>query len=150
MSEFSESFHLRAEDQAEGVALLERSGLAGWAYAPTNGWVTVVVDRDFSGEPEPALVEANQGVLLLYVNAEDHGWGLTLWEGPDLRSAYEAEWTEEMSADTRRLDLGALKRVLAPELGDEVTRKLVELLRAPLDESEWDSWIADGNPGHRV
>lgn len=150
MSEFSESFHLWADDQAAGVALLERSGLAGWVYRPSNGWVTVVLDRDFSGEGDPALTEANEGVLLLYVNAEDHGWSLTVWEGSAERSAYEAEWTEEMSTKTRKLDLNEVKRLLGPAIGDERVANLIALLRAPLDEGEWDSWIADGNPGHRA
>ena len=150
MSEFSESFHLLADGQAAGVALLERAGLAGWVYRPANGWVTVVLDRDFSGEGDPALIEANEGVLLLYVNAEDHGWSLTVWEGSTERSAYEAEWTEEMSTKTRKLDLNEVKRLLAPAIGEESAHRLMELLRAPLAESDWDSWIADGNPGHRA
>jgi hypothetical protein len=152
MSEFSESFHLRADDTAAGVALLERAGLPGWVLPAEGGWVTVVVERDFTGEPEPALVAANDGVLLLYVNAEDHGWSLTAWDGTTEVSHYEAEWTDDIAADTSRLDVDALGARLGGVEGADVDalRTILADDLSGLDVQEVVRWVQIGNPGHRA
>lgn len=45
MSEFSESFHLRSEDRADGVDLLRRAKTTGYVFEPRDGWVTVLSPR---------------------------------------------------------------------------------------------------------
>jgi hypothetical protein len=150
VSEFSESFHLRSDDQAEGVDLLRRSGLAGWVFPPADGWVTIVVERDFTGEPEPALTAANTGVLLLYVNAEDHGWSLTLWEGSEERSHYEAEWTEDMSVDRARHRPDEVRRMLSAALPAKRLARLEAVIDAPVDDEAWEQWLTDGMPAVRA
>lgn len=113
MSEFSESYHLQTDDQQAGVALLQRAGLAGWVFPPANGWCTVVVDGPFSGMPVGALIAANEAVLLHYMNAEDHGWGFTVWHGTTEISSYGIGWTEDIEVDTSHLDLVALREQLS-------------------------------------
>jgi hypothetical protein len=36
MSEFSDSYHLRADDQQQGVALLKSAGMGGYVYPATR------------------------------------------------------------------------------------------------------------------
>ncbi len=122
MSEFTECYQLLAGDVAEGAALLERAGLSGWAFPAQNGWVTVVVERPYTTEPDPPLIDANQGVLALFVNAEDHGWSLSFWEGAALRSHYRCEWDDEITADTSGLSPPELRRLLAPAVADPTAR----------------------------
>ncbi len=145
MSEFSESYHLRAQDLDEGVALLERAGIAGWVFPPVGGWCTVVPERDFGGVPDEAVIAANAGLLLFYVNAEDHGWGFWLFDGPHLVSSYSIGWTDEVEADDSALDLGLLR----DRLGAAVGPRWDEVERALSTPSAPDEIFGDGNPGHR-
>jgi hypothetical protein len=149
MSEFTECYQLLADDVADGVALLERAGLPGWAFPPRDGWVTVVVERPYTTEPDPPLIAANQGVLLLFVNAEDHGWSLTLWEGPDERSHYQAEWELDIEVDASRLDLDAFRRLVGPAVPGERMDAVVAALGSP---PEFDAvrWVTEGNPAQQV
>ncbi len=74
MSEFSESYHLRAVQPQRGEDLLRSAGANGFVYPQANGWVTVLAE----GEPfqfDPRLLPANQGGLFYYWCAEDQGWG---------------------------------------------------------------------------
>lgn len=147
MSEFTECYQLLADDIAEGAALLERAGLAGWALPAERGWVTVVVEREYTAEPDAPLVAANRGVLALFVNAEDHGWSLTLWEGPERRATYRCDWDVEITADTSGLDLDAVRRLLSPAAAPASLDQLGELLRAaPTDDDLEALAFGDGPP----
>ena len=145
MSEFSESHHLRTDDQAEAVELLERARRSGWVFPPANGWTMIVVDAPFDGEPDPTLVAANEGLLLHYVNAEDHGWGFSVFDGTDAVSTYEIEWTDEVDVDDEELDLDALRARL-PHVADEQW----QAIERELGEPDEDALVALVNPGHRV
>ena len=72
MSEFSESFHLRSDCQQNGEDLLRRAGLTGAVFSPVRGWVTVVPESEMY-EAVDQMVASNQGLLLHYLYAEDHG-----------------------------------------------------------------------------
>ena len=146
MSEFSESYHLLTEDQHAGVALLERAGRAGWVFPPANGWCTVVVDGEFTGMPAGAVIAANEGVLLQYVNAEDHGWGFTVWNETAEISAYGIGWTEEIQADTSQLDLAKLREYL-PVVRPGAWPAIEAGLEPPEDHATL--FIGVENPGHR-
>lgn len=150
MSEFTECYQLLAGDVAEGAALLERAGLPGWAFPAEDGWVTVVVERAYTAEPDPPLIAANQGALALFVNAEDHGWSFALWEGPELRSAYRCDWDFEIVADTSGLDLGALRRLLAPACSDQAIDELGQLLQVPPTDDDLDAMIDGDGPPQRA
>ena len=99
MSEFSESYHLEADTQQDGIRLLQRAGLTGWVFPPkrhwpaTRGWVTILPRSTF-GEPPAALIEANEGWLLHYLLDQDAGWMFAAYTGPVLTSRYECRWLD--------------------------------------------------------
>jgi hypothetical protein len=107
----------------------------------------VVVAGPFLGDPSPRLVAANEGVLLHYVNAEDHGWALGVWYGAREVCAYRAEWTEDIVVDDGGLDLDALHASLTP-----VPPANWAAIDAQLTSTPDDAAIISpgGNPGHRV
>ena len=150
MSEFTECYQLLAGDVAEGAALLHRAGLSGWAFPAENGWVTVVVERSYTTEPDPPLIEANQGVLALFVNAEDHGWSLSFWEGASLRSDYRCEWDDQITADTSALSPQELRRLLAPVVEDPQLDQLLAVLEVPPDDDDLDALATGDGPPQRA
>jgi hypothetical protein len=107
MSEYSESYHLRSEDQTDGVRLLNRAGVNGLVYPPANGWVTILADGEpFSFNNE--LLQTNQAGLLYYWCAEDHGWGFAIFEGDRLVSQYLCEWEKGIRIDDTQLNMPAI------------------------------------------
>jgi hypothetical protein len=100
MSEFSESYHLEAEAQQDGVGLLQRAHLEGFVLAPKRGWVTLIPRSEF-GQPPDALVEANQGCLLHYLLDQDAGWMFAVYSGPLLASYYECRWLDWSDPEDR-------------------------------------------------
>lgn len=147
MSEFSESTHLRAGDVQEAVSALERAGLGGWVLPPASGWVTVVVDAPFGSRPDLLLAPAFDGVILHYLNAEDHGWGCWLHHRGEALSAYETEWTFDVEIDDGALDAPAMLAALAAT-GLEIDPGALEALLHPADlEAELEA--PGDNPGHR-
>jgi hypothetical protein len=93
MSEFSESYHLQADDQQAGVHLLQRAHLDGFVSPPERGWVTIIPRSEF-GEPPDGLVEANEGCLLRYLLDQDAGWMFQVYTGPILACSYECRWLD--------------------------------------------------------
>lgn len=112
MSEFSQSYHLRTDDPADAVALLERAGLSGWVLPPGNGWVSFLPFPDTFGEPLPSLVEGNQGTLLFYLNAEDHGWLFTIFQGAQPVSSYGCSWEDDLDVQDDQLDAGLVETLV--------------------------------------
>ena len=147
MSEFSDSYHLVTDAQADGIALLERAGLGGWVFPPGNGWCMVVVAGQFAGAADARILQANEGVLLYYLNAEDHGWGFAVWSGTEEVGSYGIEWTEDIGVEDRDLHLDALHEALTPVPASAWPAIDAELTTTP-DESA--IFGATGNPGHRV
>jgi hypothetical protein len=110
MSEFSESYHLEADDQQAGVHLLGRANLDGFVFPPQRGWVTIIPRSEFGAPPE-SLFEANQGRLLRWLLDQDAGSMFQLYSGPILASHYECRWLDwrtwdsQIRVDTSGLDL---------------------------------------------
>jgi len=110
VSEFSESYHLEADDQQAGVQLLRRANLDGFVFPPQRGWVTIIARSEFGAPPE-SLLEANQGRLLRWLLDQDAGWMFQLYTGPILASHYECRWLDwrtwdsQIRVDTSGLDL---------------------------------------------
>ena len=128
MSEFSESYHLRAVQPQRGEDLLRAAGAHGFVYPQANGWVTVLAE----GEPfqfDPRLLPANQGGLLYYWCAEDQGWGFVACWNDRVVSRYERTWDDEIWSDDSELDLPALRAWLE-RVGVEadLERSLPEIL----------------------
>lgn len=145
MSEFSESCHLASLETATGIALLERAGVSGWVFPAVEGWVTVVVDADFSGQAEWLLSPANEGVMLAYVNAEDHGWGFAVFDGPNEVSRYTCNWEDDIEFDDSKLDRDRLA-ALVPAAIHLVTSGTLEPATI---EDAFDVATLE-NPGHRA
>lgn len=154
MSEFSESYHLRSTDANEAVALLKRSGRKGYVFPPANGWVSFVAENH-NFEPDPAIVGANQGLLLHYVSAEDHGWSFALFESTAEKCRFSCQWENDVEIDPSRyvpanlglsglkIDDGELERIVSLDTIDDViaeepAKKFAELMGLP--HYEWLSF----------
>lgn len=152
MSEFSQSYHLASDSVDDGSALLRRAGAAGWIFPPGNGWVTLLPDPDTFGEPLPALLGANTGTLVHYLNAEDHGWTFTIYQGGDVACAYGCSWEDELSVETSRLDLGVIDHIIQANALEPMTS--VEQVQALLHPESLEQLAVylrhtEGrNPGH--
>jgi hypothetical protein len=137
VSEFSESWHLVADDEADGAALLDRAGVAGWVFPASGGWVTIVPEASFGQGPHESLPAANTGLLAHYVHAEDHGWQLDVWAGRLPVGSQEVEWTEELDVRSR-LDADRLADAVEaarpePPLDRTELRRLLEVDEASLE-----------------
>jgi hypothetical protein len=112
VSEFSDSYHLEADDQQAGVQLLRRAHLEGFVFPPQSGWVSIFPRSEF-GTPPQSLLEANQGCLLHYLLNEDAGWLFEVYSRPVPVPAcsYECRWLdwsdreEWIRVDASRLDV---------------------------------------------
>jgi hypothetical protein len=111
MSEFSDSYHLRSNNQQDGVALLRAAGLRGYVFPPQNGWVTVVAEGE-EFDPNQRLIGAAPGVLLHYVHPEDHGWAFELYRAGKILAAYAIEWDDEIRVTQDKIDRGVIGEYL--------------------------------------
>jgi hypothetical protein len=111
MSEFSDSYHLRASALQDGVDLLRAAGLDGYVFPPANGWVTILPEGE-SFAPNPGLVRASAGVLLRYMHAPDTGWGFELYRDGQRIARYEAEWDHDVRVTVDEMDRPLLESVL--------------------------------------
>jgi hypothetical protein len=97
MSEFSESLHLRGEDPTAGVGLLRRAKVAGYVFPAADGWISIAYHQPRISLKSAAdlvrslveardrrelarMVDANEGTLLHYSYAEDHGCSVAVYE----------------------------------------------------------------------
>ena len=95
MSEFSESYHLRATSRKDAVALLQSAGLAGFVHPSLDGWVTLVAEGE-PFRPNEDLIAPNVGTLVHWVFGEDHGWEFSVYRGPRALCTYSCSWEEEV------------------------------------------------------
>jgi len=105
VSEFSESYHLQADHQQDGVDLLQRAPLEGVVFPPERGWGSIISWSEF-GETPDALVEADQGWLLHDLLDQDAGWRFQVYSGPILACFYECRWLDLRTWD-RQLTVDA-------------------------------------------
>jgi hypothetical protein len=123
VSEFSDSFHLRATDPADAIALLRAAGVAGSVFPAENGWVSFVFERG-SGIGTKELAErvftANKGLLVDYSYAADHG----CWVAVYLGAERVARLTVSFETPSRSFDREAFLRLglLAPAGADAIER----------------------------
>ena len=127
MSEFSESYHLKSNCTDDGVALLKRAKLQGFIFPSTGGWVTILPE----GAPfalNQGLLDANEGILLHFLNAEDHGWGFELYRRASPLAMYSCVWEDEVQVELP-LDVQSFERELGPvltSLGEETLRRVLK------------------------
>ena len=108
MTEQSASYHLRAGNEDEAVALLEAAGRRGFVLEGGNGWVSFVVGDDLEREVDPEVARRAPALLLHYVNDEDRGWGFSVWGRGRQVSWYSCSWEDGLeieAADLRFDDL---------------------------------------------
>lgn len=127
MSEFSESYHLKADTTEAGVNLLQRAGLRGFVFPASNGWVTVLPEGE-PFNPNAALVSANDRILLYYINAEDHGWAFAVYVNATPVASYSCGWDQGIQVQ-QPLDIAQFEKVVGPvlsRLGAEKLRTIFE------------------------
>lgn len=147
MSEFSESYHLYSSDQNDGVKLIKKSWLRGFVYPAVHNWVTITPSgRIF--QPNKRLIHNNPGTLLHLINAEDHGWSISIYEGKQRTFHYECSWEEDIEINQDEYD-----RDRFVELVNRNPNKLKSV--TPLDitkifyVSDYEE-IFESNPLHQV
>ena len=116
MSEFSESFHLRATSRLEAVELLRRAGLAGYVFPALDGWVTLLPEGITFEDPDQ-LVAVNRGTLLRWAYGEDHGWGFNVYEGTEEKLSYFCSWEDDLEVDGE-IQHSQLQQLLGLQLQD--------------------------------
>lgn len=146
MSEFSEVYFLKSNDTVDVVRLLKKADVSGYIYPARDGWVAFVANTKPLFEFSEKLKVVNEGVLLQFVNAEDHGWGFEVCNNNGTICSYYCTINEEMYAGMdideiqnidmesigleesflfhREKDEGSFEKLLEEEKGDfEVLRK---------------------------
>jgi len=111
MSQFSESYHLKTKDMQDGIMLLQKAGKRGFVFSESNGWVTLVAEGE-AFMPNEGLINSNTGILLHFMNAEDHGWGFTLYDGNKQISQYSCFWEEDLIIEDSDLNIKALGEII--------------------------------------
>jgi hypothetical protein len=125
MSEFSESYHLRASSRRDVVELLRRSGLPGFVFPALDGWVSFVAQGE-PFKPNSHLIKANEGLLLRWLYAEDHGWAFDVFQTKKRVIQYECSWEEDIEVKGKvshkelQASLGAELPGLAGEAGAKI------------------------------
>lgn len=81
MSEFSDCYFLRTFERRDAKRLLTRVRRYGLVLSSSRSWVPFLVDGVLdAGAPAHDVVRHNEGVLLHYSYAEDHGLTLSFYE----------------------------------------------------------------------
>ena len=112
MSEFSESYHLRAESQEAAITILTSAGLQGYVYPPKGGWITFVASEG-SFVPDERIIKQNIGSLLHYVYAGDHGWSFAFFQGTQKLLSYSCEWDYTVRYDDSNCPEDAFRQLIA-------------------------------------
>ncbi|PWV94456.1 hypothetical protein DFQ01_13021 [Paenibacillus cellulosilyticus] len=147
MSEFSESYHLFSTDQNDGVKLLKRAWLQGYVYPASNNWVTILPSgKNF--QPNKRLIRSNKSVLVHFVNAEDHGWSISIYDENKRTFHYECTWEDDIE-----INQDEYNRERMVELINQNPNKLTSV--TPLDitkifyVSDFDD-LAERDPVHQI
>lgn len=133
MSEFSESYHLLTDVRKDVFDLLQRGRCTGYVFEPTNGWTSFVVKYS-SFSPMKELTTQNLGILLHYVNFEEHGWRFEIFSGSESLGYYENVWDPEWEIKTI-LD-GARLKALLPKYLAHLTNETIDQLLYPKSVDE--------------
>ena len=129
MSEFSDSYHLKTNDPTDAVKLLKRAEVKGYVFPESQGWVTLVAEGD-EMMPNKNLIRKNEGTLIHFVYAEDHGWYISIYKEIDRVSHYECMWPDTIEVWDSELNLDVLmelveQNVIKQKIGrDEIKRLL--------------------------
>lgn len=111
MSEFSESYHLKTDNQQIVVDLIRKANLQGYVFPEKNGWVTFLV-KGQSFEADESIILHNPGILIHYIYAEDHGWGLRIFKKSETGFEYSCNWNEDIHIEKSHFDLVFLNELI--------------------------------------
>ncbi|TYP74871.1 hypothetical protein [Paenibacillus methanolicus] len=143
MSEFSESYHLFAAEQADGMKLLRRGFTPGYVFPAGNNWVTIL-PKGAAFRPNRRLIAANKGTLVHLIHAEDHGWSFSVYDGNKRACHYACTWEEEIEIDQDGYDRGRVVELINANPRRPRTVKPLDITRI-LYVSDFDD-IADRDP----
>ncbi len=102
MSEFSESYHLRSENIADGIALLQKIKVEGIVFPPQNGWVSLIVQGDLNDHIE-TIAAAWSKRIMHYMYAQDHAFMFNYFDKGDRVTGALATWDIDLVIDTEDL-----------------------------------------------
>lgn len=135
MSEFSESYHIRASDLAQIARKLEEAGLPGLAFPPAKGWISYVpfaegdAYKRLAGEGDGAFAASLSQIVatdvVQYVYAEDHLWAFALCRSGTILGRYMCAWDPEF-AITNDIDVVFLQPYRAGVTSLEDWRPLLQ------------------------
>lgn len=140
MSEFSEVYFLKSNDQNDAVCLIKEAGLRGYVCPERDGWVAFVANTDPAFHLSQQLVEKNKGVLLHFVNAEDHGWEFKVCFKKELACSFFCGVDEEMESGEpfqigRKIEKEVFEEMIKQSDGNwDVLRKYMDD-SAPMEET---------------
>jgi hypothetical protein len=98
VSEFSCSYHLKSDSIDDCVSLIRKAKVTGFVFPAREGWVSFVVNEpDFVFSKK--LMDANDGVLLNFINAEDHGWSFEIFNKNTRICKFECSYSEDEDED---------------------------------------------------
>ena len=113
MSEFSCSYHLRSDSIDDCISLIRKAKVTGFVFPAREGWVSFVVNEpDFVFSKK--LRDANDGVLLNFINAEDHGWSFEVFNKNIRVCKFECSYSEDEDED----DFGELDESSFDDIDD--------------------------------
>ena len=138
MSEFSDCYYLRSDNQLDGVDLLRRAKLQGFVYPSENHWVTILPEGPMFA-PNENLIKANTAILLHYCYAEDHGWDASLYDASLEIFSYECVWDDDWEVDdSDDVEIPELLNLLAtddPTKNDQLAENIQRFFH-PEDEDD--------------
>jgi hypothetical protein len=106
-------------------------------FPAKQGWVTVLAAGSMF-EPNQSLLAANEGTLLHYVNAEDHGWSFTVFRAAEPVSGFAADWEDDDDPyNDVNLDAGLVCEIARQAYGADKDPAALEALLKPEDPFEW-------------
>jgi hypothetical protein len=129
MSEFSISYHVRADDSREVQKLLRHAKLGGVTFGPANGWLTFVPYAESSqyrneGGPRFAdyLSKLTGLTTLHYCYAEDHGWTFALAHANRPLVQFACWWDPSPTVERDQFDPLALIPLVKLDLVEPLLR----------------------------
>jgi hypothetical protein len=129
MSEFSISYHVRADDGREVQKLLRHAKVAGVTFGPAKGWLTIVPYAESSqyrneGGPRFAdyLSKLTGVTTLHYCYAEDHGWTFALARANRPLVQFACWWDPSPTVERDQFDPLALLPLVKLDLVEPLLR----------------------------
>lgn len=96
MSEFSASYHLQSNDMADGIQLLQASGMSGFVFPAQNNWITILPNSEASVKNRK-LISASRGVMVYYAMAGDFGCEVGFYLDGEEVTQYQCSWADDVS-----------------------------------------------------